>query len=699
MAMALVNACVEPVLIDNPNTATVPIHFRVLTSDVSLQTKAQVSGYEQAVNRLFMYCFDQNGKYLGRYETVKSNTDNTPGVTPVANQAAYDGSFYGKVPPATARIHFIANVDINVGNDKIGFSEEQVFHGSNADTWLLTVAKDAEVGYWGYLKASNPDALQTIFQSNNTIIYLLRDRACIQPRPLPVNFASMNPNINLSTLKWTVYNGMKYGFMAPYNGESDSPFENYYSLTETTLEPNSVLTQHSSGIRNVCENDAAYTAWDNDATNWRSFPASGATQANYLYAYEDLNQRDTDPNSTDPIKNMIRIIIKAEFKQGEDNNGQAIYKTLYFPICLSDDDGNQIMIQRGHEYAVTLDFLPEALGKATFKEAATAKAFSNGQLVSIPALVPEVSDGNFDLRITAKLGEDETTSTALLYQSLSQTIGGDGTIHIPFTFKRVNSNAQITPTDYNFTAKWETQGQTLAVPDSESDLSYINPRNIVYNPTTGEGYLIIKLKDNISSTLNQAVINLRETKHKLERNIYLYTITKFTFKSGPTLTAGNETTPPKLTFQLPDDYPKLLYPVKVQIASKTLRPTRAYSHFPNENTPLDVTFGVDVKSTDPTVVPGITIPTGDGDLEKEWNYQADHLWNFWYTFTINEKDDPDNLYTDTNENKYTIDFMDVRSYYPLQNISNIGLFLRIQFFGPSGTTGNAGEAIPVTPSS
>ena len=152
--MALVNACVEPVLIDNPNTATVPIHFRVLTSDVSLQTKAQVSGYEQAVNRLFMYCFDQNGKYLGRYETVKSNTDNTPGVTPVANQAAYDGSFYGKVPPATARIHFIANVDINVGNDKIGFSEEQVFHGSRC----LGVLHVPQAGYQRVAPVRDRDA-------------------------------------------------------------------------------------------------------------------------------------------------------------------------------------------------------------------------------------------------------------------------------------------------------------------------------------------------------------------------------------------------------------------------------------------------------------------------------------------------------------------------------------------------------------
>ncbi len=63
-----VSSCVEPIHQSENGTDKdlYPISFRVCTQDDAALTKAgPISGKDVDVSELFMYCFDQNGRFLG----------------------------------------------------------------------------------------------------------------------------------------------------------------------------------------------------------------------------------------------------------------------------------------------------------------------------------------------------------------------------------------------------------------------------------------------------------------------------------------------------------------------------------------------------------------------------------------------------------------------------------------------------------
>jgi len=114
----------------------------------------------------------------------------------------------------------------------------------------------------------------------------------------------------------------------------------------------------------------------------------------------------------------------------------------------------------------------------------------------------------------------------------------------------------------------------------------------------------------------------------------------------------------------------------------------------------NVVFGVEVKTTKPGEVSGITDWGTWTNARKDWYYQGTaanpECWNFWYIYTIDYKEGP----------CYWIDFTDIRSSYAAANQStDVGLYFRIEFFGDGtgdGATGQFGgyslpsEALRVT---
>lgn len=636
MALLLVTVgCVEPVSNgeDHKVSDMMQVHFRVCTSDDLPLTKSEtglITGdYGQAsvtVTMLYMYCFDANGRFLGRFESVKSQDDNTPGVTPVSGQA-YDGTFWGQVPPATARIHFVANADIPVGNDKIGLTEEQIFHGQTEEFWNLTNALRKQVGYWGYLKCTGTaemtpsEQMAYIFRQGITTIYLLRDRACIEPGTFD---ATLNPDYQPNSVQWTIYNGLSNGYVAPYDAEN-ATFEGYFSNDSGVLSPSSTVTPHAN-------QDARDVTDESDL-----IPFSGT---NYLYSFEDNNIRVGED-----VSHSIRLIIKVLVK----NTNQP----LFFPVLLADEDVTGLKICRGRRYRVDLGYMPIGLGYDTFEQAAAAHSFVNGQLVSIPVIVPEVSDGQYKLKITYKLGEEQNISTAALFDKWPN---GVKTVRIPFTFERVDGAALTESDEFEFEAEWTDDNQTVAETAITIESDGISSGN--------EGYMVIDLNA-VGDHLKSGTIRLKEKKHKLERNISVYSITKFVLPSY-TLTAKSGGGY-RLSITLPtgdDEYPAGLYPLRVKLATKSLRPSAAYNGTTQIN---DLVFGVEVKSTG-TEVPGIVNQTNT----NQWNYQNPQ-WNFWYIFTIDTK---------SSNPVYNIDFDDIRTSYAQANRpTNVGLYLRIEFFG------------------
>ena len=633
LLLLAVTACVEPLLPESPYKATVPVRFRVVTSDSALHTKSTdglIAGADAAVTALYLYCFDINGRYLGRFQATEVTSTHTVTV----EEPDDEGTFTGEIPPATARVHFVANADIAVGNDKIGMTEEEIFHGQDADTWGLTACKRDQIAYWGYHKEATAKAMADLFDPDNTAtttIYLLRDRARIEAGTFST---TLNPNYDATSVQWTIYNGKSSGYVAAYNG---SGFDGYYSTASGTLKNTATLTPQANPARDVTD--------DGDLQSF--------TAGSWLYAFEDENEI----NGND-VSGAIRIIVKVAVKNST--------QVLYFPVRLTDKEGNdQLEIHRGHRYQLNLGYLPVGLGYGTFAEAAAATSFANGQLVAIPVVVPEVSDGRFDLRITYELGEDKLTSTSALFEEWPD---GNKTVRIPFEFKR-NDGEAVTADDYSFSATWvsdEADGKKVAEEQEEDSADGI--RIITTGLASGgKGYVEIDLEAVQSGILKSGTIRLLETKNKLERNIYVYSIKEFRLPEARLV--ANGTTGYRLIFQLPNgegysEYPEGLYPIKVKIASKSLQPSAAYNgQVAQEN----VVFGVDVRSTG-TDVPGITSLGTSG----KWDYQ-DPQWDFWYVYTITEKQDSPT---------YWIDLTDIRSSYATANQpSNVGLYMKIEFFG------------------
>ena len=649
LLLLVVTSCIEP-LVQDPYRATVPVRFKVVTSDgVAVMTKSQaglISGEDAAVTALYLYCFDVNGRYLGRFSATGVTS------TYAANQPDDQGEFSGSVPPATARIHFVANADIPVGNDKIGMTEEEIFHGQTADTWGLTACRRDQIAYWGYHKEATAEAMAALFDPNNTAtttIYLLRDRARIEAGTFDT---TNNPNYVPESVQWTIYNGLSTGYVAPYN--TLTRFEGYYSNEGGNLVSTSTLTPQANPARDATD--------DNDLRPFSSTSETGR----YMYAFEDRNLI----NGND-VSGAIRIIVKVKVKNSEPE------QFLYFPVRLTDKDGNdQLHITRGHRYGLNLGPLPFGLGYPTFAEAAAATSFANGQLVSIPVVVPEVSDGRFQLRVDYKLGEDQLTSTSVLYESWPNN---EPVVRIPFKFVRTDGTA-VTASDFDFTASWSSEGQTVADESYNTDTEGIN---IITTdiPSGGNGYVEIKLNTIEAGNLKSGVIRLFDKKNKLERNIYVYSIKWFRYRDLRLEKNGNNGY--RLYLQLPSgelysEYPEGLYPIKIRIASKTLRPSAVWNgdSFTNmtQKPAADVVFGVETRSTG-SDVNGITYPGTQG----RWNYQNPQ-WGFWYTYTITEKENP----------YYWIDFTDIRSSYAAANRpSDVGLYFRIEFFGQT----QASEAI------
>ena len=625
--LLLASGCARELDLTVPSEEMMAVSFKVRTSDDALLTRSAtglISGTDAVVSHLFMYCFDSNGRYIGRFETTTTNGGTTPGVNSNGTLPDDEGTFFGQIPPATSRIHFVANADLPVGNDKIGLTEEQIFNGQTEALWNLTASKRDQVAYWGYLKKATAEEMEYVFHQGTTTIYLLRDRARIEAGSFNT---ILNPNYDPAEVKWTIYNGKSSGYVAPYNTTTSS-FEGYYALNEGTPEPTSVVTPQANPARDVTDED-----------DLRPFNSS-----NPLFAFEDRNII-----SGSDVSGAIRIIVKVKVKNST--------QVLYFPVRLTDKEGNdQLQITRGHTYKLNLGYLPVGLGYGTFEEAAAATSFANGQLVTIPLVVPEVSDGRFDLKILYKLGENELTSTSALYQEWPN---GNKTGRIPFMFERLDGGT-LTASDFNFVANWTGESHPVA-----EDAITLDTSGILRD---GTGYVSVNLAQ-VTDDLKSGTIRLQETKHHLERNINIYSITEFVLDSY-TLTCP---TPLKneLTFTLPtgaNEYPEGLFPIKVMIASSCLRPYAAYEGGVQKENAL---FGVEVRSTSWNDVPGIEQVSNTG---KPWNYQnPDNLWNFWYVYTIETKGDSPT---------YTIKFDDIVSSYAEANQpSNRGLYLRIEFFG------------------
>ncbi len=735
-------ACVEPINrpVTDGNDDLYQISFRIMTQDDEVRTKAggPLGVQDDYVfDKLFMYCFDANGRYLGRYEATLATKEQKE-----YTETQNPGEFNGEIPPATARIHFVCGPDRPVGGDYYGMTETEVMNAPG----LVYSEAGGRIAYWGYLRRNSAAELADVFSSSTTeLVWMVRDRLWIESKGVFNNSASgfykEGEATGIDGPRWVVYGGLNRGYIATkglpvpktgYDETADNPFGSY------TFDGNNPYQE----LRHVWSSSPAKFALSSVVT---PYPESGGRFTNIgegdmvpfepnVQGYQDMYLFDDAcaDNYTSNTDHVSRIIIKATFK--------ATGNKKFFPICITDGYASEpVQLMRGHRYTLNLETLPEASGYDTFEDAAKAKTFANGALVEIDDKVVEVSDGQFDMRVNYVMkyplsGETFNSTAVLLHKTTAEDAedAGAGSVAVPFYVGKQNSG--VGSKDFYFKeSDWIDPG------DGASNTPAHNSSGTVTwgsNRISTDEDKKVNIGENLNTTvtlplasvendkLKESTFNLKgyyiaaaaqgveqQVHHILMRNIDVYTIDQFRIQEAYTKsTQGgdghnadgtlelirNTDGTYSLKFKIPtgsgttgdhDKYPDILYPLQIKLATRTLQPYDI--HYSGQNTSNPVVFGVQVRSTEPGKEPAyLTAPTGT-TAARQWNYQAaNSYWNYWYTYSITSA--PSNP-------EITIDLKDVRNASTFSTIpSNVGLFLYIEFFGKASAVSYNVAHVPVT---
>ena len=217
------------------------------------------------------------------------------------------------------------------------------------------------------------------------------------------------------------------------------------------------------------------------------------------------------------------------------------YNERCYLIYLQDQDNVPYAIKRNYEYKIIIDKLDENYGKGSLEEALKSAPVNN-PWIRVEQYIPGVKDGNYELAI------NEGT-----YQTTNAASGSEQTIQ--FTYKGDDA-ANKQPTD--FKALW-TENLSYGTVDAPQVTAY------TYNASsnTGTGTITYQL-GTVDEIWRQGIIHLIDTKHGLNRNIHLYSISEVDYQVKASANS--------FKFTVPANYPKELLPVVVKVASNDVTP-------------------------------------------------------------------------------------------------------------------------------
>lgn len=276
----------------------------------------------------------------------------------------------------------------------------------------------------------------------------------------------------------------------------------------------------------------------------------------------------TDPENTE-IQNDWGLRYVFEHENALDDPMFAIFKIdgNYYKLMIVDSISNPYKIIRNHRYIFNFHSAPpRTLGYATFEEAKNGVA-ANNVWVSIDNELPSIGDGTSSLTI-----EGETTR---IYTEKKDEV-------INFTCTGGITSDQITAT-------W-ISNEGLA----NSNL------NLQYDATTGKRSVTVSLNE-IADTPQYGTLQIKAGKYT--RIIQIVYLNKFSF--APVWTSSSvprkSGEPVSIVFNIPDTYPKELFPVECKISCNLFDA--------NTNNQLEV------------IEEETVFTIGNKTIERDWDYK------------------------------------------------------------------------------
>lgn len=322
------------------------LSFKVSTPDYKIGTRSEGynnEGFESSDVQIF--CFDANGYFLGMGRDLNVQATSKEEIGKGAANTNYK-NISVKMPNATARLHIIANANINTekaANEWIGLHENKLIttFESKADENQALKTK-----YWGYCCDSTTADMKA--KLTNNVIHLIRDRAKIT--------ADWENTTNIQSVEISIGEGMKYATIAAFdrknlvfpNTTADKDWE--WNITDITLPKSEDRYKGSAG-------------------------QMGTVQ----YCFEDENSS----------KNPVSCILKVTF----NDNTEKWYK-----VYLQDKDQQFYKVKRNYTYAIHIKELNQKLGYTGYEDALNGYA-ANNPWIQVEQIVPKISDGIYTLGI------------------------------------------------------------------------------------------------------------------------------------------------------------------------------------------------------------------------------------------------------------------------------------------------------------
>lgn len=321
------------------------LSFKVSTPDYKIGTRSEGEGFESSDVQIF--CFDANGYFLGMGQDLNveatSKEDIGEGTVNTTNK-----TISVKMPNATARLHIIANANINTekaANEWIGLHENKLITTFES---MATEDQPLKTKYWGYCKGSTTADMKAKLTNSSNVIHLIRDRAKIT--------ADWENTTNIQSVEISIGEGMKYATIAAFD-------RNKLEFPNTTA--------------------AKDWEWNiTDITLPKSedrYKGSAGQMGRVQYCFEDENSS----------KNPVSCILKVTF----NDNTKKWYK-----VYLQDKDQQFYKIKRNYTYAIHIQKLNPKLGYTGYDDALNGYA-ANNPWIQVEQIVPKISDGTYTLEI------------------------------------------------------------------------------------------------------------------------------------------------------------------------------------------------------------------------------------------------------------------------------------------------------------
>lgn len=325
------------------------LSFKVSTPDYKIGTRSEGynnEGFESSDVQIF--CFDANGYFLGMGQVLKVDATSKEEIGKGAANTN-NKNISVKMPNATARLHIIANANINTEkavNEWIGLHENKLIttFESKADENQALKTK-----YWGYCSGSTTAEMKAKLNSSN-VIHLIRDRAKIT--------ADWENTTDIKSVEISIGEGMLYATIAAFD-------RNKLEFPNTT--------------------DTKDWKWNiNDITLPKSeerYKGSAGQMGKVQYCFEDENSS----------KNPVSCILKVTFKD-KDNT------VKWYKVYLQNEDQQFYKVKRNYTYAIHIKQLNPKLGYTGYNDALNGYA-ANNPWIQVEQIVPKISDGTYTLEI------------------------------------------------------------------------------------------------------------------------------------------------------------------------------------------------------------------------------------------------------------------------------------------------------------